>query len=171
MSLNQLEQWLGDHAQTDLPPVESWHPEHCGDMDMVIRRDGSWWHEGTEMRRKSLVRLFSRILRLDGEDYVLVTPAEKIRIQVEDTPFVAILGEWKDGVLSVMTQAGDLLEVGEQHPITLQPLDGEMLPVVEVRRGLKARIGRNLYYQLAEIATELDGQYVITSHGKPWPVA
>ena len=123
------------------------------------------------MRRKSLVRLFSRILRLDGEDYVLVTPAEKIRIQVEDTPFVAILGEWKDGVLSVMTQTGDLLEVGEQHPITLQPLGGEMLPVVEVRRGLKARIGRNLYYQLAEIATELGGQYVITSHGKPWPVA
>jgi len=172
MAINQLEQWLGEHAQTDLPPVESWHPTHCGTMDMVIRRDGSWWHEGSEIRKKSLVRLFSRILRLDGDQYVLVTPAEKVQIQVEDTPFLAVLGEYDGDVLSIMTQTGDMVEVSEQHPMTLTPLDGDLLPVVEIRRGLQARISRNLYYQLADRATESpDGHYLIQSHGKAWPLA
>ncbi len=171
MSLSQLEQWLGENAQSSIPPVESWHPDHCGDIEIVIRRDGSWWHEGSEIRRKALVRMFSRVLRLDGEEYVLVTPVEKMRIQVEDTPFLAVLGEYQNGVLRIMTQTGDEVEVSCNHPMTLKQLDGEPLPVVEVRRGLLARIGRNLYYQLAEQAVEKQGRFVISSHGQDWPLS
>lgn len=175
MSLSQLEQWLGENVQTNLPPVESWHPQHCGDIDIVIRRDGSWWHEGQEIRRRPLVRMFSRILRLDDDEYVLVTPVEKMRIQVEDTPFMAVLGDYQGGVLRIMTQTGDEVEVGPEHPMSLKPIDldstTELFPVVEIRRGLQARIGRNLYYQLAEHALEKDGRFVLASHGQDWPLA
>src|SRR5580698_11011135 len=74
-----------------IPPVEKWHPAHCGDIDIRIARDGTWFHQGTPIGRKELVRLFSTILRKDGADYVLVTPAEKMRIRVEDVPFTAVL--------------------------------------------------------------------------------
>jgi hypothetical protein len=74
-----------------LPPVESWNPAHCGDIDIRIARDGTWFHQGTPIGRKEIVRLFSTILRKDGEDYVLVTPVEKMRIRVEDVPFIAVL--------------------------------------------------------------------------------
>ncbi len=166
MSLSQLEQWLGAHAQSDLPPVESWHPEHCGDINIVVRRDGSWWHDGHVIQRQSLIRLFSRILRLDGDDYVLVTPGEKMRIQVEDTPFFAVLGDVHNGYLTVMTSTGDEVIVGPEHPITLKKLDDELLPVVEIRRGLTARVCRNLYYQWVELAQENEHGHFILNSGK-----
>src|SRR5215831_8942630 len=94
-----------------LPPVERWHPSHCGDIDIRIARDGTWFHMGTPIGRKELVRLFSTILRKDGEDYVLVTPAEKMRITVEDAPFQAVLmeveGSGRDQVLTFTTNVGD----------------------------------------------------------------
>src|ERR1700761_9279071 len=98
-------------AGRKLPPVEKWHPAHCGDIDIRIARDGTWFHEGTPVGRRELVRLFSTILRKDGDDYVLVTPGEKMRIVVEDAPFIAVLleaeGIGKDQRLTFTTNVGD----------------------------------------------------------------
>src|SRR5215475_8647597 len=94
-----------------LPPVDRWNPAHCGDIDIRIARDGTWFHQGSPIGRKELVRLFSTILRKDGTDYVLVTPAEKMRIAVEDAPFQAVLldaaGEGADRRLTFTTNVGD----------------------------------------------------------------
>src|ERR1700761_9769563 len=107
-------------AGRTLPPVEKWNPAHCGDIDIRIARDGTWFHEGTPVGRRELVRLFSTILRKDGDDYVLVTPAEKMRIVVEDAPFLAVLlkveGEGRDKRLIFTTNVGDETGAGPDNP-------------------------------------------------------
>ena len=112
-------------AGDGLPPVDKWHPDYCGEMDMVIKRDGSWWHEGTRITRDRLVRLFSTILRKDDDGiHYLVTPVEKIGIEVEVAPFIAtrvdVVGEGKDQSLVFTTNVGDLAEAGQDHPITVE---------------------------------------------------
>ncbi|MGX6647237.1 DUF1285 domain-containing protein [Maricaulaceae bacterium MS644] len=142
------------------PPVERWEPEYCGEMDMVIRRDGSWWHEGTRIGREKLVRLFARILRkdADGETY-LVTPVEKIRIKVEAAPFVAVridaAGEGRDQRIAFATNMDDLIVAGPEHPLRIElSEDGEPEPYVHVRGRLEALITRAAFYDLAELAVE-----------------
>lgn len=132
-----------------LPPVESWHPAHCGDSAMRIAADGSWYHEGSLIGRPAMVRLFSTILRREPDgSYVLVTPAEKLSIAVEDAPFVAVElkseGEGAARRLAFRLNTGDLVIAGPDH--ALRP------PYLEVRRGLDARLARPVYYELAEIA-------------------
>jgi hypothetical protein len=139
-----------------LPPVEKWNPAHCGEIDIRIARDGAWFHQGTPVARRELVRLFSTILRKDGDGYFLVTPGEKMRIQVEDAPFLAVLLEvrrkGRDQQLVFTTNVGDEVTAGAKHRIRVANEAGAPAPYLHIRRGLDARIGRNVFYQLADMA-------------------
>jgi hypothetical protein len=152
MDLNRLAATLSD-AEGDAPlPVERWHPEHCGEMDLVIRADGTWVHEGTPITRAPLVRLFSRVLRKDDDGYVLVTPVEKIAIAVEDVPFIAVDVETAAGGYVFRTNVGDKVLAGPDHPVSLRHSAalGQSAPYIRVRGGLDARLGRAAYYRLVD---------------------
>ena len=144
-------------ASGKLPPVEDWHPAHCGEIDIRIAADGTWFHEGSPIGRKELVRLFSTLLRKDSDGFHLVTPAEKMRIAVEDAPFMAVLlkavGEGKDQHLVFTTNVGDETVAGSENPIRVEtdPVTHEPAPYVHVRRGLEAKISRAVFYQLADL--------------------
>ena len=136
-----------------LPPVHLWNPPHCGHIDMRIARDGTWFYMGTPIGRPELVRLFSTILRKDGDDYVLVTPVEKVGITVDDAPFVAVDFDVVDGVLVFQTNVGDSVKAGPDHPIrVVRDADtGEPSPYVHIRANLEALIDRKSFYRLVEI--------------------
>jgi hypothetical protein len=136
-----------------LPPVEAWNPAFCGDSRMRIARDGSWFHDGAVIARPELVRLFAGLLRLDAEGYMLVTPAEKCAIAVEDVPFLAVAVERVGGDLIFTTNVDDVVRLDGDHALTMR--DG--VPYLHVRRGLEARVARPVYYQLAEMAVAHDG--------------
>ncbi len=152
-------------AGRGLPPVEKWHPAHCGEIDIRIARDGTWFHEGTPVGRRELVRLFSTILRKDPDGFHLVTPAEKMRIVVEDAPFLAVLlrveGEAREQRLIFTTNVGDETVAGQENPIRVEinRETREPAPYVHVRRGLEAKISRAVYYQLADIAVPGEGEH------------
>ena len=137
-----------------LPPVHLWTPAVCGDIDIVIRRDGLWLHEGSPIGRKELVRLFSTVLRKDPDGFWLVTPVEKMRITVEDAPFRAVRVDRRAGALVFTTNVEDETEAGPDNPIRVEtdPASGEPAPYVHVRRGLEARIDRSVFYELVEMA-------------------
>jgi len=149
-----------------LPPVHLWNPPDCGDIDMVIKRDGSWWYMGTPIGRPAMVRLFSTILRKDPDRYVLVTPVEKVGIKVEDAPFLAIAvdiaGRGADQILSFTTNVGDVVAAGPGQEIRVQtdPQSGEPRPYLHVRRGLEALLVRSVFYELVERGEErvIDGE-------------
>ena len=112
MTLDELAHQLGIKATSSkLPPVMSWNPELSGDMDMVIRKDGTWWHEGVKIERKKLVQVFSTILRKEGDDYFLLTPVEKWRIRVEDLPFVVSMIERDQGGLFAALNIDGVVEI------------------------------------------------------------
>lgn len=136
-----------------LPPVEKWDPPFCGDLDMRIARDGTWFYLGTPIGRPELVRLFSTILRKDGDHYFLVTPVEKVGITVDDAPFVAVDFELQDGVLNFVTNVGDEACAGQDHPIRVErdPQTGEPSPYILIRRNLEALIDRKSFYRLVDI--------------------
>ncbi|MDU9415451.1 DUF1285 domain-containing protein [Pseudomonas sp. zfem005] len=149
-----------------LPPVHLWNPDFCGDIDMRIARDGTWFYLGTPIGRKPMVKLFSTIIRRDGDDYFLVTPVEKVGITVDDAPFVAVSvevsGEGEEQVLRFVTNVEDEVEAGTEHPIRVEtdPVTQEPAPYVHVRTNLEALIHRNVFYQLVELAVvrEIDGR-------------
>ncbi|WP_051686900.1 DUF1285 domain-containing protein [Microbulbifer sp. HZ11] len=140
------------------PPVSSWDPDLCGDMDMLIRADGRWIHEGTEIQRQPLVKLFASILKKEGRHYYLVTPVEKWRIRVEDVPFLitqaAREGEGVDGQILLTTNTADVIPLDKEHPLSLKPYGDppQPVPYVEVRNGLQGRMSRDVYYQLIDWA-------------------
>ncbi len=140
-----------------LPPVHLWNPESCGDIDIRIRRDGLWLHEGSPIGRAELVRLFASILRRDPDGYWLVTPVEKLRIVVEDLPFRAVRVDRIGEALVFTTDVGDEVEAGPDHQITVEtdPATGAPAPRVHVRAGLEARIARPVFYELVEMAEEV----------------
>lgn len=151
------------------PPVDQWHPDVVKDIDMRIARDGTWYHEGSPIERLRLVRLFSTILRREADDqYYLVTPVEKFRIQVEDVPFQAILmdiiGQGKDQTLKFTTNVADEVIAGAAHPVrvAINEQTGEPSPYVGIRDRMEALISRNVYYQLSELIVS---QYV---EGRDW---
>lgn len=160
----------GDKAP---PPVDKWNPAHCGDIGIEILADGTWRHEGTRITRESLVKLFASILRKDkdGETY-LVTPAEKIRVRVEDAPFVAIRadrhGQGAAQTLVFTTNVGDVVQAGAEHPLRVIMTNGEPRPYVHVRGRLEARILRAPFYELVEWAAPRDGRLGIWSGGVWW---
>ena len=144
-------------AERKLPPVESWNPTHCGPSDMRIARDGTWFHQGSPIGRQAMVRLFSTILRREPDGgYVLVTPVEKLDIEVEDAPFVAVElkseGDGRDRSLAFRLNTGDIVVAGPDHPLRLKEGADGPHPYVEVRRRLEALIARPVYYELANLA-------------------
>ena len=144
-------------ADQKLPPVDRWNPEHCGHSGMRIARDGTWFHEGSPIGRPAMVRLFSTILRREPDGrYVLVTPAEKLDIHVEDAPFVAVEvkseGEGKARALGFRLNTGDLVLAGPDHPLRFETGADGPHPLLAVRPGLDALVARPVYYELAEIA-------------------
>ena len=162
------------------PPVEKWNPEFCGDIDMRIAKDGSWFYMGTPIGRPALVRLFSTVLRKDPERYVLVTPVERVGIAVEDVPFLAVAmrveGEGERRVLHFTTNLDDETFAGPEHPMRFQrDPNGGCRPYVRVRGGLEARLTRALYYDLIALAEEemIDGvpMLVVRSGGVSFPIA
>src|SRR3954467_11541231 len=116
-------------AEKKLPPVEKWNPGHCGPSDMRIARDGTWFHQGSPIGRPAMVRLFSTILRREPDGrHVLVTPVEKLDIEVEDAPFVAVElkneGEGRGRRLAFRLNTGDLVVAGPGHPLTFAAGNG-----------------------------------------------
>lgn len=159
MDLTTLQKQLGDQ-QDKLPPVDKWDPDFCGDIDMQIRHDGSWFYMGTPIGRKALVKLFASVLKKEDDKYFLVTPVEKVGIQVEDVPLLITQWEQKDEHLVFVSNCEDKVIVSETHPVTLlkDKVTGDTLPYVNVRRNLWARLNRNVFYQLAEIGEEAEQQ-------------
>lgn len=153
-----------------LPPVESWNPEYCADIGLEIRKDGSWWHQGTRFTREKLVSLFATILRkdADGSTY-LVTPYEKVIVHVEDAPFLgvrldnALSGDTQ--VLVVTTNLGDTVEISEVNPlrVDIDPETLEPSPYVLIRGRLEAKLTRPAFFELVELAEEEDGVLFVSS--------
>jgi len=140
-----------------LPPVHLWNPDFCGDLDMRIARDGTWFYLGTPIGRKPLVKLFSSIIRRDGDKYFLVTPVEKVGITVDDAPFVAVdfevSGAGESQTLTFVTNVDDTVIAGLDHPIRVSrdPETGEPSPYVLVRANLEALIDRKSFYRLVDL--------------------
>lgn len=163
-----------------LPPVHLWNPPFCGDLDMRIARDGTWFYLGTPIGRPALVRLFSTILRREDEDYFLVTPVEKVGITVDDAPFVAVdfeaAGHGEGQRLTFTTNVGDTVTAGPDNPIRVvrDPETGEPSPYVLVRANLEALIDRKSFYRLVDIGTHADhdgqGWFGLWSGGRFFPV-
>lgn len=157
-----------------LPPVHLWHPAHCGEIDIVIRKDGLWFHEGTPIGREALVRLFSTVLRKDPDGFHLVTPVEKMKITVEDAPFIAVrVDRLEDGTLRFLTNVGDEVDAGPDNGLRVEmdPVTGEPRPYLHVRRGLEALISRPVFYELVELAHEREtpeGPRLGVSSGGAW---
>jgi len=168
-------------AGKGLPPVDKWNPDFCGDLDMEIKRDGTWFYLGTPIGRMPLVQLFSSVLRRDedGKTY-LVTPVEKVGIRVEDAPFVAVevdaSGDGDARVLTFRTNVGDVVEAGPKHALRFvdEPETGGLKPYLHVRGRLEALLARPVMYELAELGEEIeiDGQlmFAVRSGGAVFPM-
>jgi hypothetical protein len=145
-----------------LPPVEKWDPAFCGDMNLVIKRNGQWWHEGTPFTRAKLIKLLSSVLKKEDDKYFLVTPVEKIGITVEDVPFVVIDAnqESTNAAIRISTQTGDSLTISEEHPVELREFEGNFVPYCHIRRNLWARVHQNVLYRWIDQAqSEKQGAY------------
>ena len=165
------------HGGRGPAPVEKWEPDHCGALDIVIRRDGSWTYLGTPIGRKALVELFATVLRKDADGVTyLVTPVEKIAITVEDAHFLAVemavTGEGPDAVLTFRTQVGDIVEAGRDHPIRFEIEEGTggVKPYVHVRGRLEALVNRAVTHDLLARVDEHDGCAGVWSGGVFFPV-
>lgn len=141
-----------------LPPIEKWNPPFCGDIDMTISKSGKWYYMGSEIKRPAMVKLFSGILRLESDNsYYLVTPVEKVRIQVEDAPFVAvaITKEQSEGMNTVTfrTNLNDEIVLSKENPLSIEiKKNDEPSPYITVRNNLRALISRSVYYELVDLA-------------------
>lgn len=138
-------------------PVDAWHPTHCGDSEMRIARDGTWFHQGSPIGRIAMVRKFASILRREPDGgYVLVNPGEKLDIAVDDAPFVAVKMRVEDGRIAFQTNLGDLVIAGPHHPLRFAMRADGPHPYVHIRGGLEALVARPVYYELANLALASD---------------
>ncbi|MEX1669321.1 DUF1285 domain-containing protein [Zhongshania guokunii] len=163
-------------GQRGLPPIERWHPELSGDIDIVIKADGRWIHEGGEIKRHELVKLFASILRKEEDgDYYLVTPVEKWRVQVEDLPLLIVDFELADKETAtdapkiiVKTNVDSWFELGVNHPLVVAtaPATGEPSPSVLTFHGLAARVSRACFYRLVELAEPVGESLVLRAGGE-----
>lgn len=148
------------------PPVHLWDPPYCGEMDLEIRPDGRWIHEGSPIGRPEMVRLFASVLKREGDRYFLVTPVEKLGIRVVDAPFLAVDAEIADDIIRFVTNVGDTVVAGPENPIRVEERGDEPRPYVHVRRGLDALIDRKTFYRLVEAAKpDASGRLVLRSQG------
>jgi len=158
ISLAELQKLIDERR---LPPVNQWQPERCGHSGMRIARDGTWYHDGEPIRRPAMVRLFSTVLRREPDGrHVLVTPVEKLDIDVEATAFRAVEmhseGEGRDRRIAFRLDSGDGLILDADHPLRVVQTDHGPSPRVLVRHGLEAELTRSVYYELAELALAED---------------
>ena len=163
-----------------LPPVHLWDPAFCGDLDMRIARDGTWFYLGTPIGRFELVKLFSSILRKDEDKYFLVTPVEKVGITVEDAPFVAVdftaTGEGTEQGLRFETHVGDFSHASAENPIRVvrDPESGEPAPYIHIRAGLEALIDRKSFYRLVDLGSHKNikdqSWFGVVSSGEFFPI-
>lgn len=166
-ALARLSAALGDLPTRGPPPVERWNPQHCGTIDIRIAADGTWFHNGAPIRRPKLVRLFASILRKEPDGAtVLVTPVEKVRIEVEDAHFtaveMAVEGEGEGRRLAFRTNVDDLVPADAEHPLRFEDGEAGLKPYIHVRGGLRALVSRALTYDLVELAEER------TIEGEAW---
>lgn len=169
--LNRIESLLAD--QPSKPPIHKWHPQLSGDIDIVIRRDGSWVHEGQRIERQALVRLFATILRREDDgEYYLVTPVEKWRLEVEDLPLqmvdMEVEGEGEHQHIAFKTNTGEWVRLGPDHPLTVDtdPDSGEPQPSVRLDNGLEGRVARTVFYRLVEHAQQEGDELAVYSDGE-----
>jgi len=153
-SLAELAKRIGERTT---PPVDRWHPTHCGDSEMRIARDGTWYHQGSPIGREAMVRLFSTVLRREPDgSHVLVTPVEKLSILVEATAFRALTmtmeGSGEQRRIAFGLDSGDAVIAGPDHPLTVVETPAGPSPRLAVRHGLEAELARPLYYELADVA-------------------
>ncbi|TDK39032.1 DUF1285 domain-containing protein [Rhizobium deserti] len=179
--ISRASEQAGGDGNRGLPPVHKWYPPFCGDIDIEIRSDGSWFYMGTPIGRAPLVRLFSTVLRKDddGRTY-LVTPVEKVGIKVVDAPFLAVEMQVteRDGqpVLSFRTNVGDVVEAGAEHPLRFK-IAGEnrqLKPYLLVRGRLEALVTRGVMYDLVALGetVDVDGadMFAVRSAGEVFPI-
>lgn len=152
VNVEGLAQVIGQAAKGGLPPVHLWNPPYCGEMDLLIRADGTWLHEGSPITRPAMVRLFAGILKREGERFYLVSPVEKLGIRVEDAPFLAIDAEIVPDRIVLTTNVGDRVALGPDHALILRGTAEMPRPYVHVRAGLEALIDRKTFYRLATAA-------------------
>lgn len=157
MSLEKISQQLGNQNSKNrkIPPVELWNPPFCGDIDLNIASDGSWYYQGTPFKRMSLVKLFASVLKKENGKHYLVTPVEKIGITVEDAPFLITQWQWLDNDktrMQVTTNMDDEFTLDANHPMTISD-SGNLY--ITVRADLQAKVHRNVYYQWVDIAEEI----------------
>lgn len=181
-NLAALEKMARAAGSGGVPPVERWNPEFCGDLDIRIARDGTWFYLGSPIGRRALVKLFSSVLRkdTDGRTY-LVTPVEKIGITVDDAPFLAVEmavdGDGPDQVISFRTHVDDVVTVDEDHPVRFEAEDetGGLKPYVLVRGRLEALVNRPVFHDLVDLGVDLDRghghEFGIWSSGVFFPMA
>jgi hypothetical protein len=161
------------------PPVERWNPPFCGDIDMRIAADGTWFYQKTPIGRPALVKLFASVLKREGDKHFLVTPVEKVGIVVDDAPFLAVeLKVARDPqVLTFRTNVDDMVEAGPGHALRFEPEPetGGLKPYLHVRRDLWAKVTRALFYDLVELGEERDvggkAMFGVSSRGEFFPMA
>lgn len=155
-------------------PVEKWRPPHCGALDLVIKANGAWIYQGSPIGRPAMVKLFSTVLRRDPDGYVLVTPAEKLSITVEDAPFLAVEmasdGDRLDRRIRFRTNVDEVIDVGPDHPLRFDQSGEGLKPYVLVRSNLWALVARSATYDLVELMEERDGQLGVAAGGAFFPV-
>lgn len=160
--------------QTDRAPTERWDPPYCGEIPLVIKANGDWFYQGSLIKRQKLVKLFASVLSRENDDYFLITPAEKVKIQVEDAPFVITQWHWQEGaepaVMILTSNIGEQVPLAKSHPLLLH----HQLPYVDMGKGLLAKVHRNVLYQWAEFAeAEFQSgvtQYLISSAGEKFVI-
>jgi uncharacterized protein len=163
-------------AGSGLPPVHLWNPPFCGDIDMRIAGDGTWFYMNSPIGRKPLYSLFSRVLRRDGDDYFLVTPVEKCGIRVDDAPFLAVrmtvMGEGRTQVISFETNVDDHVSVNAEHPLRFADEAGTdgLKPYVLVRSNLEALVNRALFYDLVGLGVVEGEWFGVWSEGVFFPM-
>jgi len=177
MADNRLQSLSDALSAPSLPPVHEWDPSVTRSIDMRIARNGEWFYQGTPINRKRMVKLFSTVLRLDpdGEIY-LVTPQERLHIEVEDAPFTAVLlhkeGQDEKQNLVLTTNTGETVLAGDDHPIVVEYTrpNAEPSPYVHIRDGLRALLTRAVFIELAEHAVERNGEFGVFSNGSFMPL-
>jgi len=171
---------LAREKRAGLPPVERWDPPFCGDIDMKIEADGTWFYQKTPIGRPALVKLFSSILKREGEKYYLVTPVEKVGLMVVDAPFLAVelkVEHADDQMLAFRTNVDDWVEAGPGHALKFVPerATGGLKPYLHVRRDLWAKVTRALFYDLVALGEEraVGGKQMfgVASKGEFFPMA
>lgn len=164
-NLMSIAQYLKDaHSshKRSIPPLEQWHPKHCGKMDLRVKANGEWWHEGQLIKRQALLDLFSKVLWKEAGKFYLKTPVEQIEIEVEDEPLLVNQVDQIDidgqSYLQLITTNQDVVIVDQEHPIFMRDFQGEIRPYVHVRFGMNALIQRQAFFHLIEYGELLENE-------------